>query len=128
MTSLYLVLTTAMTSHPPAAVLSTMSLPSLAVTSSVSGDLESNIRAFWGDFPCPPPWRPRLLLDVNTSSLDDRVTRNVRAFLAGKCHIAHLLDRNSQLDGDIRFSFGDVSSGSDEVDLADVGVPGKTRH
>ncbi|XP_005105037.1 uncharacterized protein LOC101849484 [Aplysia californica] len=121
MTSVYLLFTTTMTSYS-----STLSLFSSPTTSSsstsssltlssamsttisaVTGrDLEADIRAFWAAFPCPPPWRPQILLEVNATKLEPHVSRTVRAFLAGKCDIAHILSGHAGFDGD----FGDSGS------------------
>ncbi|KAH9519456.1 hypothetical protein Btru_002680 [Bulinus truncatus] len=54
-------------------------------------NIDADVREFWSTFPCPPPWRPRLLIEVNSTRLDPSVSRTVQSFLAGKCEIKHIL-------------------------------------
>ncbi|GFO16595.1 hypothetical protein PoB_004310000 [Plakobranchus ocellatus] len=70
-------------------------MDSMSTSSRVANDLRHEyfdlVRDFWLAFPCPPPWRPRLLAEVNASSrLEPGVGRRVQAFLAGKCHLQHV--------------------------------------
>lgn len=80
----------AMTSQPS---LPSIALQSTAVTEEEYGpSLEeeftlSSVRHFWSSFPCPPPWKPALLTEVNSSKLGPQVTRVITDFLAGKCQL-----------------------------------------
>ncbi|CAG5118906.1 unnamed protein product [Candidula unifasciata] len=92
--------------------LSTPSLPplSLTPTEGVMRDLETDIQDFWSSFPCPPPWKPRLLIEVNASRLDPHVSRTLQSFLAGKCDIRHIL---SGSDTAFNLEPNDLGSGFD---------------
>ncbi|GFR68215.1 hypothetical protein ElyMa_003726500 [Elysia marginata] len=73
-------------SSPSSSLLS--SQPSSTSSPSSLFELTEMIRDFWSTFPCPPPWRPRLLAEVNaTSRLEPSVGRQVHSFLAGKCRL-----------------------------------------
>ncbi|RUS89943.1 hypothetical protein EGW08_002295, partial [Elysia chlorotica] len=94
---------------------SILSSPSSSSSSSSSlVELTEMIREFWSSFPCPPPWRPRLLEEVNaTSRLEPSVGRQVRSFLAGKCQLQgvfDLADLPSEFGLDLRGS-GDGGAG-----------------
>ncbi|GFO16602.1 hypothetical protein PoB_004310700 [Plakobranchus ocellatus] len=94
---------------------------SLPLSSSLSTsppsllDLTDLVRDFWLAFPCPPPWRPRLLAEVNASSrLEPGVGRRVQAFLAGKCHLQHVFsasDLHPAAGLDLLTSGGDKDEG-----------------
>ncbi|XP_059143282.1 uncharacterized protein LOC131930713 [Physella acuta] len=90
MTSLLLV-TTMSSSESSRVLAATSSMsPFDLLTSAPARDLDADIRDFWSSFPCPPPWKPRLLIEVNSSRLLPHI-RNVQTFLAGKCEIKHIL-------------------------------------
>ncbi|CAG5124698.1 unnamed protein product [Candidula unifasciata] len=67
----------------------TLQPTSVLSTESLESSLETNVQDFWSSFPCPPPWRPHLLFEVNVSRFDPLVSRTVRSFLAGKCDLRH---------------------------------------
>ncbi|CAL1533846.1 unnamed protein product [Lymnaea stagnalis] len=78
-----------LTTHPNS--VSTESALTTTTSSAPTRDLDLKIQEFWSSFPCPPPWRPRLLIEVNSTRLDPQVSRTVQSFLAGKCEIGHIL-------------------------------------
>ncbi|KAI8784952.1 hypothetical protein BgiMline_009358 [Biomphalaria glabrata] len=84
-----------MASITSAALTSSAVLPAaaglLTSPSTLLRDIDADVREFWSSFPCPPPWRPRLLIEVNSTRLDPSVSRTVQTFLAGKCEIRHIL-------------------------------------
>lgn len=88
-------------SSPP-----TLQPASLFSTEDYERNLETDVREFWSSFPCPPPWRPRLLFEVNATRLDPLVSRTVRSFLAGKCDLHHAL---SGFDGANNLDTGDLN-------------------
>lgn len=79
-----------MSSSESSRMLTSSMSPFDLLTSAPARDLDADIRDFWSSFPCPPPWKPRLLIEVNSSRLLPHI-RNVQTFLAGKCEIKHIL-------------------------------------
>jgi hypothetical protein len=70
-------------------------------TSANERSIETDIQYFWSSFPCPPPWKPRLLLEVNSTRLNPHVGRTIRSFLAGKCDIRHVLTGSDRIHNDL---------------------------
>lgn len=72
--------------------------------------IQADIVEFWSSFPCPPPWKPHLLVEVNASRLEPHVSRTLQSFLAGKCDIRHVL---SDSDKDFNFDSSDFGHNFD---------------
>ncbi|GFO08770.1 hypothetical protein PoB_003527500 [Plakobranchus ocellatus] len=83
---------------------------------------DEEVSHFWSSFPCPPPWRPQLLTEVNTTSkLPPNIRRQVQAFLAGKCRLQHVLAESLNANGLDLFPPGDDIGSRNEESLGRLG-------